>query len=348
VSPAPNRAELLESEKGLMRPAGIAALIGVLLFVASAFIQSSVGGESLDTDAELLTQYGEDGGTLLLGRIVFGLSFLFFTLPLYTLFRAVQARTDRVRNYYVAFCFIGPLLLAVQGPLLASGYKDAGEKYLEQEPALAAEAKTEPEAKPESEQEGTTTAADDAATTTTSDEDEDEEDTPQENLAEDLIDESGTVSFAQPLLLPALLGMVTIMVFLNIWALRTGLLTRFWGSLGVALGAAMIIILPIALLGSVIWFLALGMLLLGFGRRARPPAWEAGVAMPWPPRGAPPPDDPGGPVEGSGRDISGEGPEDPPEDPPPGPGENGSGGSGGPELPPGPTYPPQKRKRRRD
>ena len=120
--------------------------------------------------------------------------------------------------------------------------------------------------------EGTT----EATTTSSGEEDADEEDTPRENLAEDLIEDSGTVSFAQPLLLPALLGMVTIMVFINIWALRTGLLTRFWGSLGVALGAAMIIILPIALLLSVIWFMALGSTLLGFGRKGRPLLYAAG------------------------------------------------------------------------
>jgi hypothetical protein len=349
LSPAPTRSELLESEKGLLRPAGIAALLGVLLFVASAFIQSSVGG-SVDTDAELLTQYAEDGNTLLLGRIVFGLAFLCFTLPFYTLFRAIQARTDRVRNSFIAFCFIGPVLLAIQGPMLALGYQEAGDKFVEEAPALEREQPAEPSAKPEKAGAATETGAEE---TTNEEESDDEEDTPEENLAEDLIEESGTVSVAQPLLLPALLGMVTAMIFINIWAQRVGLVTRFWGSLGIALGAAMIIILPIALLGIVLWFMALGMMYLGIGRRGRPPAWDAGVAIPWVRAGDEPPDGPPGPggtVEGSGRDVS-EGPDvngngD----------QNGSGGSGdegggpsggnGPELPPGPTYPPRKRKRR--
>jgi hypothetical protein len=352
LSPAPTRSELLESEKGLMRPAGIAALVGVLLFVASAFIQSSVGGDGVDTDAELLTQYADDGTTLLLGRIVFGLAFLCFTLPFYVLFRAAQARSDRVRNSFVAFCFIGPVLLAVQGPLLAAGYKDAGEKYVEQAPALEAEQPAADEtAKEEKAGAATETGAEETtnateATTATGsdeeDEDSDEEDTPEENLAEDLIDDSGTVGVAQPLLLPALLGMVTAMIFINLWALRTGLLTRFWGSLGIALGAALILILPIALLGIVVWMLALGMLLLGFGRRSRPPAWEAGVAMPWQKPGDQPPDEPGGPdapggaVEGSGREISAG---DQEQDLDPGPDPNGNGG--------GPNGGPRKRKRRR-
>ena len=310
-----------------MKPAGVAALLGVLLFVASAFIQSSVGGDSVDTDAELLTQYAEDGNTLLLGRIVFGLAFLCFTLPLYTLFRAIQARTDRLRNSFIAFCFIGPVLLAIQGPMLAVGYQEAGDKFVEEAPALEAE---QPAEKPPADE----------------DEDSDEEDTPQEQLAEDLIEDNGTVSVAQPLLLPALLGMVTIMIFINIWAQRVGLVTRFWGSLGIALGAAMIIILPIALLGIVLWFMALGMMYLGIGRRGRPPAWDAGVAIPWvrpgdeppdgppgppgPPGGPPGPPTPGGTLEGSGRDVSAEEPD---------PDTNGDGNGGGP------TY-PRKRKRR--
>jgi hypothetical protein len=360
LSPAPTRSELLESEKGLLKPAGIAALLGVVLFVASAFIQSSVGGESVDTDAELLTQYAEDGSTLLLGRIVFGLAFLCFTLPLYTLFRAIQARTDRLRNSFIAFCFIGPVLLAIQGPMLAVGYQEAGDKFAEEAPALEAEQpapekSAEPGAKEENAGAATETGAEETTTTSGSDEedDSDEEDTPEEQLAEDLIEDNGTVSVAQPLLLPALLGMVTAMIFINIWAQRVGLVTRFWGSLGIALGAAMIIILPIALLGIVLWFMALGMMYLNIGRRGRPPAWDAGIAIPWVRAGDEPPDEPPGPggtVEGSGRDVS-EGPDvngNGDQNGSGGPGDGGSGPSGGngPELPPGPTYPPRKRKRR--
>ena len=41
--------------------------------------------------------------------------------------------------------------------------------------------------------------------------------------------------------------------------MRTGLLTRFWGSLGMALGAVSFIFFQFALL----WFVYLGLLLLG-------------------------------------------------------------------------------------
>ena len=60
--------------------------------------------------------------------------------------------------------------------------------------------------------------------------------------------------------------------------MRTGLLTRFWGSLGMALGAASFIFFQFALL----WFVYLGLLLLGWRSRRQPPAWAAGEAIPWP------------------------------------------------------------------
>ena len=120
-----------------------------------------------------------------------------------------------------------------------------------------------------------------------------------------------------------------------------------------ALGVA-VILLPFAQLALVIWFLALGVLLLGRWPRGTPAAWAAGTAIPW----TRPGDEAGGAggdaLEGRGRDISGDKPDAP--GPPDAPGQpdaptspqapegngvgdqNGSGGSEGPR---------RKRKRRR-
>ena len=58
------------------------------------------------------------------------------------------------------------------------------------------------------------------------------------------------------------------MVYTCLHAMRTGLLTRFWGSLGMALGAVSFIFFQFALL----WFVYLGLLLLGrVPAAARPP-----------------------------------------------------------------------------
>lgn len=305
INPPPNSADLIQRERRLMAPAGYAALLGVILFVASVFIQAGVGGAA-DTDFELLEQYNEHGSTLLLGDIVGGLGFLCFTFPLYILFRGAQARADRVRGALVAFAFIGPVLLAIQGPVQSIALKDAGEKFVQEAPAAepqpsanedAQQAKpADAKAAGTTEDQGGKTESGSAAakggevtttpttegsstTTTTSDEGGDGE-SAEEKRAGDLIDDSGSVQFARALIFPALLGLVFGMVYISMWAMRVGLITRFWGTLGMALGVSLIL-LPFAQLLLVIWFLAIGILLLGRWPGGRPPAWDAGVAIPW-------------------------------------------------------------------
>ena len=73
------------------------------------------------------------------------------------------------------------------------------------------------------------------------------------------------------------LGLVVALFYTCLWAMRVGLLTRFWGSLGMAVGVA-------ALIGSspftLLWFIYFGLLLLGELPGGRPPAWEAGRSGP--------------------------------------------------------------------
>ena len=66
------------------------------------------------------------------------------------------------------------------------------------------------------------------------------------------------------------------MVYTCLYAMRTGLLTRFWGSLGMALGAVSFIFFQFALL----WFVYLGLLLLGRVPGGQPPAWERAKPSP--------------------------------------------------------------------
>lgn len=83
-----------------------------------------------------------------------------------------------------------------------------------------------------------------------------------------------------------LLGLGFIVIALN--AMRVGLLTRFMGVLGIVIGA----MLCLALLGAPVgqsvqvieafWLLAVAVLLVGRWPGGAPPAWERGVAVPWP------------------------------------------------------------------
>ena len=72
------------------------------------------------------------------------------------------------------------------------------------------------------------------------------------------------------------------MVYVPLQALRWACVTRFLGSLGMALGASMILILPIAVLAMLAWTGFLGLTFVGRVPGGRPPAWDAGKAIPWP------------------------------------------------------------------
>jgi hypothetical protein len=78
-------------------------------------------------------------------------------------------------------------------------------------------------------------------------------------------------------------GVAFLFVMLPLRARRVGLLTPFMSILGVIAGA--LIVLPLGGISSVIqafWLGALGLVLLGYWPGGRGPAWESGMAEPWP------------------------------------------------------------------
>jgi hypothetical protein len=97
------------------------------------------------------------------------------------------------------------------------------------------------------------------------------------------------------LLIPQYLGISAVLA-LAFWlvkgsldAMRIGLLNRFMGVVGIALGPAFVLgfgslILPL-------WLIALGAMFVGRWPGGLPPAWESGEASPWPSPGREPPGD---------------------------------------------------------
>lgn len=144
--------------------------------------------------------------------------------------------------------------------------------------------------------------------------------------AEDLIQDQGTFDAAQGFTFAGTLGFVVAAVYTALQAMRAGLLTRFWGTLGMALGVSLLFL---GFIGVLVFILALGLLIVGAWPGGRPAAWEAGRAIPWPKPGEEPPEEDAGPP----------GPEDEPAViNPPGPTDDTPSASSGP--------PPRKRKRR--
>lgn len=104
-----------------------------------------------------------------------------------------------------------------------------------------------------------------------------------EEVADDLVAESAvdTVQFVR-FALNIALGAAVLLVALN--AMRAGLLSRFVGIIGIAVGAFIAIpILGGATLIQLFWLVALGLLFLGrWPGGGRGPAWERVEAVPWP------------------------------------------------------------------
>ena len=102
-------------------------------------------------------------------------------------------------------------------------------------------------------------------------------------LADDAASEARTDASLAPLAtgfgIAGALGFVIAIFYTCLWAMRTGLLSRFWGSLGMALGVATLIGLVLFLM---IWLIYIALLIAGLVPGGRPPAWEAGEAVPWP------------------------------------------------------------------
>jgi hypothetical protein len=115
---------------------------------------------------------------------------------------------------------------------------------------------------------------------------EDTDGKPGDLAAENLIDDSSARSTVSGFLFPALLAMIVALVYTSLQAMRVGLLTRFFGTLGMAIGVS---VLFIGLVGLLLWILALGFLILGRWPGGAPPAWAAGEAVPWLPAGEAPP-----------------------------------------------------------
>lgn len=238
-----DRETILERERRWARPAAAAALLAAPLYLLSITFDrgSDIPPGSLET--ERYRSIEAAGPELFAAAGVRAIGFFCIAGALLYLFRATQARSDRVSGVMLAFAFIGPILLAAQGLVAVVARRGIASDFVAQ-----------------------AGAGGDVYT-----------------LLGDLIDDSAAHSMAISMLFPAILGMLIAMVYISLQAMRVGLLTRFIGTLGMALGASLILVpFGMALLLISLWFLWLGFLYLDRTPGPRPPAWAAGAAIPWP------------------------------------------------------------------
>lgn len=308
-----DKGRILEWERRWSVPAGLATFAAIALLVGGAIVSSPIHG---DGKAEILQAAHEHSSSLLAGGVMQAFGFALLVAPLLVLFRAAQSRSNRVRGQLIGLIVAAPLFFAVATVLNAAATTDAADQFVA---GKAESTLTKPEAAKECRSErqdkgakdfGEEFEAEKGTSTLAACEDQKVEDDEASNAIAAASLEDAASGFG----IGGRLGLAVALLYTGLWAMRVGLLTRFWGSLGMALGVATLLGLVLFL---VIWFIYIALLLIGRVPGGRPPAWAAAEAIPWPTPGEkaaesleatdPDPDDPPAlpPANGNGDSDSG-------------------------------------------
>lgn len=261
-----SRRQILERERRYATYAGVSALVVALGFVGSGLVVSQVSLPSgLATD--VYRSFEEHTTTILASSVLRAIALGLMAVPLVYLFRAAQARSERVNRLMIGFAVLAPAFMAIQAILGYVGQSQLASDFVA----------------------GAARGGD------------------VYSLFNNLREDNGLILTAQAIGQVAGLALVVAMIYVPLQAMRTGLLTRFFASLGMALGVLSLLLqfTQITLLPLGLWFGWLGLIFLDRVPGARPPAWAAGEAVPWPrsgeePAAAPPEEEP---VEGDASEV---------------------------------------------
>ena len=269
------REAVLEREQHWSKPVALATFAALGLLIASTIVVSSVSGEG---EAEILLAADAHRSDVTISSILQAGGLALLVLPLVYLFRAAQARSDRVRGQLIGLVIAAPLFLAGGAVLNAVATNEAATEF------AAGKASADLSVR-EATGECRSDRRDDkaqfredfdfgaAALGNCADE------KVADDEATNAVSDAPARGIATGLGLGGRLGLAFALAYSCLWAMRTGLLTRFWGSLGVALGVAALLLL---IQFTLLWFLYFGLLVAGWVPGGRPPAWVAGEAIPWP------------------------------------------------------------------
>ncbi|MDQ2699933.1 MAG: hypothetical protein M3Y23_01245 [Actinomycetota bacterium] len=262
----------IEFERRWVRLAGIMSVLGIALIAGSMLWAGNVIPAGDRGTADLLDGVQQYRSVQMLSAIVQGLGYALLAVPLAMLFKAVSARTDRIRAGLIGLVIAAPLFLGAAAITSAVSNLDAAEKFAGADSQTrvtecVADEATEGVIVPEGETDVPDPKTRDEVETDCRDE-----------VAEDVRDDSGLRGVTAGFAFAGAIGFTIGIVYTALWAMRVGLVSRFWGSLGMAMGAVFLLIPFFVFL----WFIYLGFLFAGWVPGGRPPAWAAGEAIPWP------------------------------------------------------------------
>lgn len=269
------REAVLEREQHWSKPVALATFAALGLLIASTIVVSSVSGEG---EAEILLAADAHRSDVTISSILQAGGLALLVLPLVYLFRAAQARSDRVRGQLIGLVIAAPLFLAGGAVLNAAATNEAATEFAAGKASAdlsvrEATGECRSDRRDDKAQFREDFGSGAAALGNCADE------KVADDEATNAVSDAPARGIATGLGLGGRLGLAFALAYSCLWAMRTGLLTRFWGSLGVALGVAALLLL---IQFTLLWFLYFGLLVAGWVPGGRPPAWAAGEAIPWP------------------------------------------------------------------
>lgn len=260
----------------------VLTVLAFALIFVGQAVQASAVGGA-ETDTEVLISRADAADTALIGAAVSALGLALLLAPILFLFDAARARGNPQMSRFRALVILGPILMGVSTLLTAIALDSVASDFVAGTPTLG-----------------------DAA----------------EQRADDLVADSGLFMVAGGVSLAGLMALVFGLVYSARTAMRVGLVTRFWGTLGMAFGVltlvGAVVGSSLGLIGSVFFLVHVALVANARWFGAQPPAWAAGKAVPWPDPGDPDQsvsspdlgDEPARPedFEGSGTEIDRERP----------------------------------------
>jgi hypothetical protein len=233
--------EQIDDERRRGRIAGIAAIVGIAIFIAAMGL---AGDFNSAEQAEQLKLFDSVSSDLLIQTLLQAFALLLFLPALVSLFRAIQMRVSTFRRGLIGVVVVSPILLAISLVTAYFAYKAAADAFLK--PGAY--------------------------------------DTGSNDVANDVFYDQFPTQVRTGLGLAGSLGLAFTTVFIGLNAMRAGLMTRFWGTLAMALGIGSLLFGSVMLLA---YMMQIALLNAGWWPNGRPPAWDAGEAIPWPKPGEP-------------------------------------------------------------
>ncbi len=236
----------LERERRLAIPAAASAFLAAIFALASLIYSSAaiktISNSKTPTVADLQSVHNQSGAYTV-EVILQALSTLLLIGILVFLYQAVRLRRPSIPTFALVLAIAAPVVLAVVSVIAQVHTHDVAQQFYGHPGATSGSA--------------------------------------GETRAKNLLSHGAGNAYLW-LTIISTLALAIAFIVISINAMRAGLFNTLLGSVGIVIGAGIVLLGLIAAIIQVFWLPAVALLALGRWPGARGPAWDSGEAIPWP------------------------------------------------------------------